>query len=235
MKTIVNGIILKRIPFSETSLIVGVFTQQKGLKTYLFPGGKKKKSHTLQPLTLVELETYERPDSELGKISAIETDYIFQSLPFHPVKSGLAFFLAEILASCIKSEDQDIQCFDFLSEEIQFLDNTNELGVYPSWFLLEFTQYIGCTPHIIDEQPNYLDLIDGTLTSAKPYNHAYIHTTSVHWMHKLLTLPKEHALSLQIPKAERKMLLNDLLTYYKYHVDGFKVPKSLDVLETVWG
>jgi DNA repair protein RecO (recombination protein O) len=235
MKTIVNGIILKRIPFSETSLIVGVFTRQKGLKTYLFPGGKKKKSHTLQPLTIVELETFERPDSELGKISAIETDYVFQSLPFHPVKSGLAFFLAELLASCLKTEEEDVHCFDFLSDEIQFLDNSNELGLYPSWFLLEFTQHLGCTPHILDRESNYLDLVDGTLTSAKPYNHAYINSTSVHWIAELLTLSKEEGLSLQIPKAERKILLNDLLTYYKYHVDGFKIPKSLEILETVWG
>jgi len=234
MKTIVNGIILKRIPYSETSLIIGVFTQQKGLKTYLFPGGKKKKSHALQPLTLVELETYERPDSELGKISAIENDYVFQTLPFHPIKSGLAFFLSELLVSCLKSEEQDIPCFDFLSNEIQFLDYTSELGVYPSWFLVEFTQHLGCTPNILDDQPNYLDLIDGTMTSAKPFNHAYIQSTSVYWIHQLISLSKEEGLSLQIPKTERKVLLNDLLMYYKYHVDGFKTPKSLEILETIW-
>jgi len=235
MKTIVNGIILKRISYSETSLIVSIYTLQKGLKTYLFPGGKKKKSNMLQPLALVELETYERPESDLGKISAIESDYVFQSLPFHPIKSGLAFFLAELLASCLKAEEEDAHCFNFLSDEIRFLDNTNELGVYPSWFLLELTKHLGCTPHIVDSQPNYLDLINGTLTSAKPYDHAYIASTSVFWICELLRVTREEGQSLLIPKAERKMLLHDLLTYYKHHLEGFKTPKSLEVLEVVWG
>ena len=234
MKTVVNGIFLKRISFSETSLIVTVFTRQHGTKTYLFPAGKKKNSNVLQPLALVELETFNRPDSDLGKIARISPEYVYQTIPFHPIKSGIAFFIAELLASCLKSEDQDTQGFDFLSQEMIYFDQLDQLGNYPAWFLLEFTLYIGCTPHVVDDSPNYLDLIDGTLTCAKPPNHPYIKTTSVNWMHELLKLPKEQGLSLPIPKAERKLLLGDLLIYYTHHVDGFKTPKSLEVLETIW-
>lgn len=234
MNTVVNGILLKRISFSETSLIVTLFTRQHGTKAYLFPGGKKKNANILQPLALLELETFQRPDSELGKIAKISSEYVYQTIPFHPIKSGIAFFFAELLASCLKSEDQDSQSFEFLSQEMEYFDQLDQLGNYPAWFLLEFTHYIGCTPHSADDTPHYLDLIDGTLTNAKPFNHAYIKNSSVNWMHQLLALPKAEGLTLPISKPERKQLLRDILTYYTHHVDGFKTPKSLEVLETIW-
>jgi DNA repair protein RecO (recombination protein O) len=68
MKKTDSGILLKRIPYSETSLVLTIFTLLEGKKSFLFQGAKKKKGNVLLPLSPIELTYFQRDDSQLAKI-----------------------------------------------------------------------------------------------------------------------------------------------------------------------
>jgi DNA repair protein RecO (recombination protein O) len=234
MRSVQIGILLKKLNYSETSLILHFYTLEEGFKPFLFQGGKKKKGNILHPLSIVEIESYQRPDSELGKISSISPQPVLQSIPIHPVKGGLAFFLTELIAQCLKSSDSDQRMFRFLIEEIKWLDNTSEVTNYPIWFLLKFAYLMGFSPHVLEEKPTYFDLQEGELTRFKPKGHVFIEDTTIPILEELLNKQKSEFMVHKMNKTTRKQLINNLIDYYKQHISNFKTPKSLEVMQTVF-
>lgn len=234
MKTIHQGILLKKIDYSETSLILQFYTQEKGIQSYLFQGGKKKKGNSLQPLSIVEIEVYMRTDSDLGKISAVSLLEVHDSITFNPLKSGIAFFLAETLTQTLKSTEAENSLYLFLKQEISWLNNHNSLANYPVWFLLKLSSYLGFSPHVKDRNCTYFDLEEGTLSARVPTGHVYLKDETIPFVEKMLITSKEEGLSLTLSKASRKQLTENLLSYFKHHVEGFKTPKSLEVLQTIF-
>lgn len=234
MKIIHQGILLKKIDYSETSLILQFYTLEKGMQSYLFQGGKKKKGNSLQPLSLVEIEGYIRADSDLGKISAVSLLEVHDSITFNPLKSGIAFFMAEIVAQTLKSNEAEIALYHFLKNEIIWLNCHNALGNYPIWFLLAFSSYLGFSPHLKDNASAYFDLEEGTLSAHVPAGHLYLKDETIPFIEKLLITSKEEGLAVTLSKSNRKQLTENLLNYYKHHVEGFKTPKSLEVLQTIF-
>lgn len=234
MKSVQTGILLKKLNYSETSLILHFYTLEEGFKPFLFQGGKKKKGNILHPLSIVEIESYQRPDSELGKISSISPQPVLQSIPMHPVKGGLAFFLTELIAQCLKSSDSDQRMFRFLTEEIKWLDDTNEITNYPIWFLIKFADLLGFSPHLLEKDPTYLDLEEGELTRFQPKGHVFVHDETIPVLGELLNKNKSEFMIYKINKTLRKKLINNLVDYYKQHISNFKTPKSLEVMQTVF-
>src|SRR5690554_6764102 len=160
MKGIQHGVLLRKLNYSETSLILNFFTLEDGFQAYIFQGGKKKKGNILHALSLVEITAYRREDSELGKITEINSTYIPQNLPYHPLKSGLAFFITEVLAQVLRSSDQDEAMFKFLEHEIQWIDNSDEFTNYPIWFLLKLADKTGIGINVSDPHGLIFDLQD---------------------------------------------------------------------------
>lgn len=234
MKSVQTGILLKKLNYSETSLILHFYTLEEGFKPFLFQGGKKKKGNILHPLSIVEIESYQRPESELGKISAISPQPALQNIPFNPIKGGLSFFLTELIAQCLKSSDSDQRMFNFLIEEIKWLDSATEITNYPIWFLVKFADLLGFAPHVLAENSLFFDLEEGELTRFHPKGHLFLQNDSIPILEELLSKPKTQFLTHKITKTNRKQLIENMIEYYKRHISNFKSPKSLEILQTVF-
>ena len=76
-----RGIVFKSIKYSETSLIVDIYTEEKGLRKYLISGVRSKKAKTsaglFQVMSLVDLVAYHRDDKDLTRIKAIKHNYVY--------------------------------------------------------------------------------------------------------------------------------------------------------------
>tara|TARA_B100000508_G_scaffold141097_1_gene147081 strand:- start:189752 stop:190459 length:708 start_codon:yes stop_codon:yes gene_type:complete len=233
MKSIQNGILLKKINYSETSLILHFFTLENGFQAYLFQGGKKKKGNLLHPLSIIEIDSYRRPDSELGKISSIAAAYVPQSIPFNPIKSGLAFFMTETLEQALRSTDEDPKLFHFLSQEIYWLDDSDTLANYPVWFMLKLAEQLGFGIQKSGNEGQIFDLQSGVISNETPEGHAYEKGITVSILLELITMNKANFLAHSIHKTHRKEIVEQLIHYYKWHIEGFKPPKSLQVMQTI--
>jgi len=65
-----RGIVFKTTDYSESSVIVQVFTEKFGLQAYLINGVKKPRAkisrNMLQPLHLLEMVVYHKPNGNLS-------------------------------------------------------------------------------------------------------------------------------------------------------------------------
>lgn len=234
MKITDKAIVLSRLPYSESSLIVNLFTLESGRQTFLFQGAKKKKGLILFPLELVEISYYRRNDSSLMKLTEMQALEPLHHLLDNPLKSSIAFFVSELMMSCLRDSHQDKKLFLFLSEEIHWLNLSEELSNYLVWFLAQISKLEGFQPEIQHENPRYFELQEGKLTNEQPFLPSYLEESWLHWIADSLRLDKMDFLSLAIPKEERVKLIDAWLDYYQFHVSGMRKLKSLEVIRTVF-
>lgn len=232
MKTLERGFLLSKLSYSESSLILKCFTEQHGLRTYLFQGAKKKNANVLLPLAPIEFSAYQRTDSQLAKMTDAHLFYTFREIPFHPVKGALSFFMAEVLLYILHENVVEKDLFDFIEFELQWFDQSPVYASYPLYWLTALCHYQGIMP--LSAEGNYFDMENGTFSLVRPYNHLYKEGALVHSFREILTLSREELLAASIDKSRRRELLHLLVEYLSLHIPGFKKLKSLEVIESSW-
>jgi DNA repair protein RecO (recombination protein O) len=222
------GIFLQRTAFSESSVIVSYFTRNHGFQKFVFRGAKKKSAH-LFPLNIQELVYYHRLESDLGNLSSTESTMEVQNIPFDPIRSSIAFFLAEVLQKCLTHTEKDDHLFSFLHQQIEILDKSDDLALFPSKFLLLLTFHLGIEPHVINENSNTFNLADGE------FHHSHTADLNCSGAAAAVILELLRGLNPTVGYTLRKEVLNALILYYKFHVDHFGNLKTKDIIESVLG
>lgn len=230
---ITEGIVVKKIDYSETSLILKVLTADFGLKSFIFPGAKRKnkKGQLVFPLSILSITYFQRKESDLARISNVELAAICKDIPFDPIKSSVVFFINEVLQQTIKEEEADPSLFIFVKNLIQIIDVQRNLSNLPIQFLLELLKHLGYYPNI-EEGAIYFDYLNGKITRNEPAHPNYMNTENTTFLIQIMKSNITNE-TLKIPNKSRQCVLNGLLDYYKVVLGNFKPLKSLDVLEAV--
>lgn len=182
----------------------------------------------------IEFTYYQRNDSQLGKMTEAQLFLSLQDLRFHPVKSVLLFFMAEMLLHTVHEEAKDEPLFHFIENELVWLDETTEFTNYPLFWMLELTQYLGFYPYVVDEKGEYFDLEDGQFVQSSPYNHTSQKSETVNQLRDLIGHSKNEILAWKISKTERKQIMQLLFNYYQIHIPNFNRLKSIEIIESIW-
>lgn len=241
MHTSTRGIVLHKTKYSESSLIVKVYTEHYGLQSYIIQGGRGKKSKTratlFQPLAMLDMEVHHREKTDLQRIKEVKLALPFGSIPYDFAKSSIALFLTEILYKTLKPHDPDAELFEFLEGGIRFLDLTEEsVANFHLLFLTRYSRYLGFYPQgEYTQQTQLFDLVEGTFRNSAPAYHLLLENPQSLYLSRLLGTKFEAIHTLNLPAEERKKLLRNLVDYYRVHIDGLKDIKSHEVLETVVG
>lgn len=226
MKEIDKGILLRKINYSDTSLIVTVYTFSRGIQTFIFQGGKKR-SHALYPMSQLEIDYYKRPDSELGKLTNVQLIKGPSEIPFHPVRSAIAFFMADVLYQCLKTDQADRHLFEFLEEQIEELDQTKEMGLIPLFFLIRLTKMLGIEPIIVDKNAVYFDPVEGEFREHHGFGSKVVSGKEIN----LLISIFQQQETICTHRETRALALNIILRYFEIHIPSFNINRSLGVLK----
>lgn len=231
-----KAIVISSLKFQEKSLIVKCFTLSNGLKSYFvrdaFSNRKgSQKIAYFQPLSILEIEAVHKNKGTLENFKEIKTAVPFQSIHTDIVKSTMAMFLSEMLHYSIQEEEKNESLFLFLETALTWLDNHDEISNFHLILLLETTKYLGFYPDVSEIDLPYFKMNDGVFTLFHGLGSLTEHETSL--LKKLIDLKFDNVQKV-FHVIERQILLKILIDYYSFHLDGFKKPKSLDVLREIF-
>lgn len=233
MKQAEKGIVLSRTSYSESSLILKIITEHSGLQSFIFQGAKKKRVPFF-PLQLIEFEAYKRADSQIGKISNLSSCHTLLDLISNPVKSGISFFIAEICLKLMQENHSDKSLYDFLENEIIWLNSTPEISNYLVWFLAKLAKIEGFQPEVVSKTPSFFDLQEGKLSDSPPYFPSYLQENWLDGIVRSIEEDKNQFLSRSYTKTERNQLLEAWISYYKVQHEQLKNLKSLEIIRAVF-
>lgn len=235
MKNTIDGIVLQKIDYSETSVILKLLTEKEGVMSFLFQGAKskKKKGNLIAPLAIVSVEYYKRQDSDLAKISSLEPAVVYKDIPFNPYKSSIVFFMNEVLNQTLLEKEDTADIYLFMNQVLQILDLSDQTANFPPKFLFELTRYLGFLPKM-DERPEFFDLQEGSFTPNQPNHPFYLDKEKSAVLLGLSGTKFDRIHELKIDLETRRQLVHDLLSYYRIIFDNFEEIQSLSVLEATF-
>lgn len=234
-----QGIVLKTINYSETSVVAKIYTEAFGLKSYLIRGVRKRKAkikaNSLALLSLLELEVSNRETKDLQYIKELKNAHIFQSLPYDIRKSSIAIFLNELIYNSIREEEANTSLFQFLFNAIQLLDLIEDnFSSFHLHFAVQLSKYLGFGPADTSFETGALfDLADGKFNYNQRLGLYKLNQEESLFFYRASALSFEEFQKIPLSKAFRKTMLEHILNYYRLHLPDFKPLRSHEVLETV--
>jgi len=234
-----KGIVLHSRKYSETSLIVDIFTEAKGLRSYIISGVRTKKAKVsaslLQAMSLVEMVVYHREDKNLTRTKEIKPALVFHSIPFDVQKGAVGLFMVEIAKKTLRESEENPRLFEFLFSTFKYLDQTaHPISNLHLHFLLKLSGFLGFLPESGRKQTrSFFDLQEGIFVNNPPTHPHYLNKELSLLLDQLLRLSKEQSHALKMTRAQRKTLLEQLLVFYKLHLENFPAIYSHLILEEV--
>ena len=235
-----RGIVFRQIKYSDTSLIVKIFTEEKGLGSYIIKGARGSKSRIkaslFQPLNLLELVVGHNDKSDLQYVKEARVAYAFREIPDDIRKSSILLFINELLYKTIQEEAANQEFFQFIYDEIVMLDQAKgSLANFPLAFTVNLTYYLGLFPQgEYHGEHTVFDLGEGHFLHADPLPaENFITGSACYWLNKLVSTPAGQFFTLQIPAASRLILLEKMLRYFHLHLPLTGEFKSHIVLHEV--
>lgn len=231
-----KAIVISSLKYQEKSLIVKCFTQSDGLKSYFVQSAFSSKKNNqkiayFQPLTILEIEANHKNKGTLEHFKEIKLATAYQTINVDVVKSTIVIFLSEMLHYSIQEEEKNEHLFTFLETALLWLDTHQEIANFHLILLLEITKYLGFYPDNSENDLKFFEMTEGIFSPFQGISCLSEHETFL--FKKLMNLKFDSDQKV-FAGTERQILLKILLDYYSIHLDGFKKPKSLDVLKEVF-
>lgn len=234
-----RGIVFKTTNYSESSVVVQIFTEKFGLQSYLINGVKRPKAkiklNSLQALHLLEMVVYHNNNGNIQRVSELRHQPVFVTIPYDIVKSSIVMFLNEMLYKSLRQHGTDEVLFEFLFHAIEILDSMNKgISNFHLYFLLRLTRFLGFYPDTsLAGSAGYFDLKLGCYSMMQPAHTQILELPLTSTWTALLNAKFDSLDGLIISSVERKHLLYKILEYYQLHIEGFGSIKSHEVLEEV--
>lgn|SRR5690606_23863329 len=232
-----RAIVLSAIKYGDSSLIVRLFTESDGMKSYMVRGvlssrkGKFKKGY-FQPLTILEIVASHRNKGTLETLREVKLHKAYTSLQTDVVKSSLAMFLSEMLVISMQEEEQNADLFLFIYNGMMWLDNNVKIANFHIVFLLELTKYLGFYPDTTQAHYPYFDLKEGSFSDT--VRSEVIEGGALEDFKKFIDTDFQSACDIKLNRQSRGLLLDHIIRYYQYHLVVFKKPKSIEILAEIF-
>jgi DNA repair protein RecO (recombination protein O) len=236
MLTTTRAVVLRTFKYGDRSTVLKAFTEAFGTRGYLVrsKGKNDRTAAALQPLARVELVVIGAHDQEMHTVREIRVEKPYTALHTEPMRGMLALFTQEVFYRTLRQEAADPELFHFVQTILDRIDTGADISLYPVMLLTELSKHLGILPAPPAAGEVRFDLREGVFFSAHaPHElcmaeeQARLFGSVVSYLHGHTPVPGPGS------AAVRRQLLDDLLIYYRLHVEGFGELRSPEVLHAM--
>jgi len=233
MKYSSRAIALSYIKHGESSIITKIFTEEKGLQSFIIKGVRNKKSKKnlglFQALQLSNINATYLSKKSLQYLTDISLLNSQTQEGINMQKNFLSLFVAEAASKILHENEVDKPLFQFLWNLKTALDSSNEIDPnFPIKFMIDLSKYMGFYPLNKEETSIYFNLELGEFTNSTEQLNYYINQENSRYFKALLNKQK-----ITIPYVNRNQLLLDLIDYYKLQHHELKNMTSHLIIESL--
>ncbi|WP_346236088.1 DNA repair protein RecO [Niabella insulamsoli] len=242
-----KGIVLRTVKYGDTSLIANIYTELFGLQSYILNGvraaGKKGGSRIgfFQPGVLLDMEVYHNELKQINRIKEYKFSFIYKEILNDVFKNGVASYMVELLAKCLKLPEANYGLFGFVEDCFIALDGCpdNIMANFPIFFAVQLSHFFGFQPQgmaRVSQKENeiFFDIEEGRFTSDPVYHHLYLEDQHAIVLAELLQarVPAELA-EIHANAESRRKILDAMEIYYGLHLQDFGKMKTLPILKEI--
>jgi DNA repair protein RecO (recombination protein O) len=231
-----EAIVLNTRKFGDSSLIAAMYTRAYGRQSFLVKGyrsARAKKRHSyFQPMSNIDIVFYYRETRDLQLVTESSHRYFFKTMQTDPIRITLGMVVMEVFYQAVREEESNEPLFNFLQRMLVAMDRAEKQLIHLFlYYLVHLTRHLGFFPQdaVRDhEKAVFFNIREGTLRNGPGAR------DSDRLISLICKSSLENCTQLRFSNQEKKEMINTLLQYYILHVEGFRSPESLKVLEEVF-
>lgn len=220
-----RAIVISTMKYKDTSLIVRMYTEELGSRSYIVSGVRKAKGKIspglFQPFTLLEIIAYEKVNQDLHRLSDAKIDQHYNNIPFNLKKMTVIIFLSELLGKILREEDQNKPLYHYIHQSMLSYDIAKDTSPdFHIIFLYHLARYCGLE---IENAATFVHLLEDKgirLALSQPELESF--DALIHQQKPL------------VDNGLRKKILLAIVQYYQNYLVAFTELKSLKVLAEVF-
>ena len=233
MKYKSRAIALSYLKQGESSIIAKIFTEEKGLQSFIVKGVRakkaKKKLGLFQPLQLLNINATLITKNSLQYISEISIAHNQVSDGIDMKKNFIYIFVAEVISKVLLETEKDKALFKFIWELKNDLSNFEKINQnFPLIFLIGLSEQLGFLPSKDQIDGDYFNLEFGEFTNNQQQLNHFIKKDNSYYLRKLLENN-----DINIPYKNRNEILLHLIQYYKLQHHELKNMTSHLIIESL--
>jgi len=233
MKYESRAIALSYTKQGESSIIAKLFTEEKGLQSFIIKGIRSKKSKKklglFQALELSTINATYLPKKNLQYLTDISLYNSEREEGINMTKNFLTLFVAEVISKVLHENEVDNPLFSFAWQLKTNLAKSSEIDPnFPLHFLIDLSKHMGFHPLDEEGKSTYFNLELGEFTNSSQYLNHYINQENSHYFKALLKKQE-----ITIPYTNRNQLLLDLIEYFKLQHHELKNITSHLIIESL--
>jgi len=233
MKYKSRAIALSYLKQGESSIIAKIFTEEKGLQSFIVKGVRtnksKKKLGLFQPLQLLSINATHLPKNSLQYISEIAIEHSQISDIIDMKKNFLSIFVAEVISKVLLENEKDKTLFKFIWKLRTGLNSIEKINPnFALIFLIRLSEYLGFSPSKEEENGVYFNIELGGFTNNKQQLNYYVEKDNSNFLRELFENK-----DVNIPYQNRNQILLHLMQYYKLQHHELKNMTSHLIIESL--
>ncbi len=236
-----KGIVFHSLKYSETSVIVKIYTELFGIQSYLIKGIRSSRSKIkpalFQSMTLLDLVVYHKEKQSLQSVREVRLAHPYKTILFDIRKTSVTLFINELVHKAIREEEPNPDLFAFLWQTCLQLDETEEsVSLFHIHFALRLMHYLGIFPQ--NNHSNafpFFNMREGHFQASAPNHPHYLDPANSFLMSEWLkSCDRDEACVVPAASiAARSQALETILLYYQLHLPGFRGIQSHHILHDV--
>tara|TARA_B100001758_G_scaffold227741_1_gene221402 strand:- start:311 stop:1015 length:705 start_codon:yes stop_codon:yes gene_type:complete len=229
-----SAIVLSKLNYRDNDIIVKLLVRELGVTSFIVRGGfKKKKNNYFQQLSLLEIEFDFNSKRSLHYFKDFENKFNLKTIHTDYKKMSVIIFLSEILSKILVHQVKDFDLFTFIEGSIKYYDNTKFNSSFHLAFLIKLSRFLGFYPEIENKDYKFFDLQHGCYTNTMDSKYL-LSEEELECFNMILGINFDELNSLTFNSMQRKNLLDNIILYYKLHIENFVSVKSLEVLRKLF-
>ena len=235
-----RGIVLHQIKYTDSGIVVQIYTRKFGRQSFLIKGMRNRKTgkHNIlfQPMFILDLELYYKPTREMQSLKEFSVSFTPYDIYDNIKKSSVAIFLGEVLTSVLKEESPHEEMFEFIEESIIYFDKSREgYANFHIAFLAGLSSFLGFEPGPRSDDENvFFDMVNGAFVAIPPVHGNYANEEITNILAGFFVASYDTISNISLTGKMRNDVLETLVKFYSLHLPGLKKIKSLEVLKEVF-
>ena len=234
------GIVTDVVKHSDKHNVVTLYTRDHGRVALLSAAGSGKmarvRNASLMPLSVISADINFVATRELQFLGKFTREILWKHIYFNPVKSAIGMFISEFINCYVRQSPPDPDMWDYMVRAISTLDSAGRgVANLHLAFLIDMLTYAGIRPDLPREgEDNWFDMQAGTMTIFPPRHRNTLTPSQAEILTTLSRLNLRTYRVFHFTGAQRRELLNGILTYYSLHYPGLNNLKSPDILSEIF-
>jgi DNA repair protein RecO (recombination protein O) len=214
-----KGLILKVFPYSDTSIICNIFTDDYGKLTFIVKGIRKPKQpllSILQPFNLIELQYYYKKDRGIQLIKEADIIISFEKLRKNFSTIIIGSTILNIINKVFEKEYSNDIIFRLIYQILNKLSDINYHNkIFFIFFIFHLNKQLGFMPNI-DKVKNG------------------INQKGVFFLNQINETHIDELLNIKIDSDTLKKTYNFLIFFMKHHIHSMNNIKGLKQIENFY-